>query len=435
MKILDAISAVFMCGEETFMMQRQNYLKAFPGYLAFPGGKVDEGDEAFFVSHSMTKCFDKKQYGALVREVSEELGVDLNELVSKGVIESILDMGIAVSPDFNPVRFSTRFFQIRLKEKVDFKIDYNEASWAQWKTFGEFLKMYEEGKILVVSSILKVLREENDFNFSYDSNNHVPMIESLKGVKQFMPLSHTIMPAERTNAFLIGETLIDPSPRSDLELEKLRTSLRQIEIKKIMITHHHPDHHERSVQLAAELKVPLLMSLDTHQRIKSRWGKDYFAEVSVIHLKEGDVICKWLHQDVTIYEIPGHDEGHLGLAPLDLSWFIAGDLFQGVGTVVIGGDEGDMKKYFETLQKVIALNPRVIFPSHGIGLGGVAILERTLEHRCVRENRILKLIRDGLNEDEVLKEIYAGIDKELWPLARQNIRKHLDKLRAEKRLV
>jgi glyoxylase-like metal-dependent hydrolase (beta-lactamase superfamily II) len=138
---------------------------------------------------------------------------------------------------------------------------------------------------------------------------------------------------------------------------------------------------------------------------------------------------------VVIHEVPGHDEGQLALAADDLSWFIAGDLFQGVGTVVIGDEEGDMKKYFETLEKIIAMNPRVLFPSHGIGLGGVAILEATLEHRMKREEQILKFHQDGFSEEQILEKIYDSVDKKLWPFALKNIRKHLEKLKDEGRIA
>ena len=152
-------------------------------------------------------------------------------------------------------------------------------------------------------------------------------------------------------------------------------------------------------------------------------------EINII--QEGDIVTKWLGRNVIVHEVPGHDEGQLALAAEDMSWFIAGDLFQGVGTVVIGDDEGDMKKYFQTLEKVIALKPRVLFPSHGIGLGGTTILKNTLEHRLMREKQVLSFYQEGKTEDEMLETMYAHVDQRLWPYARKNIRKHIEKLKTE----
>ncbi len=86
-KIIDAVSIVMTCGDEIFAIQRQNFLKAFPGYWAPPGGKVEHGDESFYLDHPLTQGIDKKLFGAAVREGQEELGIDLREEISSGRIE------------------------------------------------------------------------------------------------------------------------------------------------------------------------------------------------------------------------------------------------------------------------------------------------------------------------------------------------------------
>lgn len=441
-KIIDAVSIVMTCGDEIFAIQRQFFLKAFPGYWAFPGGKVETNDEDYFIEHPVAEGLDPKLFGAAVREGSEELGIDIREEIKAGRIHRVDYLGLAVTPDFNPYRFSTYFFRFHFTEKVNFVIDRNEARIAKWMSSAELLKQYDRGHILAVPPVIKVIetlgripdvREIPDLNFNYDAESLVPVIESLKGIRQIMPLSNTLPPATRTNAFLIGEDpkiLLDPSPKDDAEYAKFKHTLMSYGVDQIMITHHHPDHHERSIQLARELDLPVLISTDTFDRLLKK-DPTYFNGIKTHFLKEGDVVTKWIDRDVIVVEIPGHDEGQLALASRDMSWFIAGDLFQGVGTVVIGGDEGNMQKYFDTLEKVIALNPKVIFPSHGIGLGGVALLERTLEHRRTRENQILTYFKEGKSEQEMLEMIYADVDKRLWPYALQNIQKHLEKLRAQ----
>lgn len=442
-KIIDAVSIVITCGDEIFAIQRQNFLKAFPGYWAFPGGKVEKEDEKFFVENTITQGLEPRLFGAAVREGQEELGIDLALLSQNGLVERVDYLGLAVTPDFNPYRFATYFFRFHLKEKVKFEVDWNEARIAKWMSSIELLSEYNQGRILAVPPVIKVIetlgenfdvRSIPDLNFSYDSQKFVPYIESLKSVRQFMPLSHTLPPASRTNAFLIGDQgpkiLVDPSPQDDEEYQKLINTLKAFGMDKILLTHHHPDHHERSTKLAREFKLPMLMSQDTHDRLLKK-EPSYFDGIRIEFVKEGDVVTEWLGRNVLAYEVPGHDEGQIALAPEDMSWFLAGDLFQGVGTVVIGDDEGDMKKYFETLEKIITLNPHVVFPSHGIGLGGVSILERTLEHRKTREQQILQFHHDGLSEEEMLETIYAEVDKRLWPYARKNIAKHLDKLKVE----
>ena len=43
----EAVAAIFVHEEDIFVIRRQEYLRAFPGYYAFPGGKVDPEDAAF----------------------------------------------------------------------------------------------------------------------------------------------------------------------------------------------------------------------------------------------------------------------------------------------------------------------------------------------------------------------------------------------------
>lgn len=443
-KIIDAVSIVMTCGDEIFAIQRQNFLNAFPGYWAFPGGKVEQDDETYSIDHVVTQNIDPRLFGAAVREGMEELGIDLRKQISEGRVRSVDCLGLAVTPDFNPYRFSTYFFKIDFKSKVPFVIDENEARLAEWISCEALLKKFNEGHILAVPPVIKVIetlgkkpdtKEISDLNFSYDNTQYVPYIESIKGMRQIMPLSHTLPPATRTNAFLIGDegssrVLIDPSPKDDEEYRKFKNTLSLFGVDKILITHHHPDHYERTDILARELNVPVLLSSYTFDRIVEK-RPDYFAGIKTHFLNDGDFVTKWIGRDVLIMNIPGHDEGQVALYSQDLSWFIAGDLFQGIGTVVIGGSEGDMKKYFDTLDMIIKLSPKVLFPSHGIGLGGTSILEKTLNHRKQREKQILTLHLEGLKPEEMLEKIYSEVSKELWPYALENIFKHLQKLRAE----
>ena len=132
-----------------------------------------------------------------------------------------------------------------------------------------------------------------------------------------------------------------------------------------------------------------------------------------------------------VYEVPGHDEGQLALAPDNMNWFLVGDLIQTVGTVVIQAPEGDMKKYFHSLERVIALKPKNCIPSHGIIIGGTFKLEETLKHRKMREESILALVKEGKSNVEILGIVYAGLEASLIPYAERTITAHLKKLKEE----
>lgn len=444
-KIIDAVSGVFVCGKKLYVVKRQNYLKAFPGYTAFPGGKVDKADYSEEIVPGLEKLPSHLAH-ALVREIQEEMNFDLLAAVKNCTVTNIQELGCAVTPDFNPVRFATHFYRIDVKEEINFSMDLDEAAYFGWEEAELLFNKFQTGSLLVVPPIKKLIEEfaKNpqattipDFDFRYNPETQVPMIESIHGVRQLPVLSNTLFPATRTNCFVIGDhfkVVIDPSPMNRAESEKLLNQLKSLQVNAIMLTHHHGDHNEFSPELAKVLNIPILISNDSYTRLCKKNGDSWFQGTTIQYLKEGDKLTTWLGEDVFIYEIPGHDEGHLGIAPKSMKWFIVGDLFQGIGTVVVGGEEGDMKKYFSSLEKVIKLSPKAIFPSHGIGLGGTYLLEKTLEHRKMREEQIMTMFKQGKSNQEMLKEIYFDVDERLYPYALANIESHLKKLKIENKI-
>ncbi len=438
----ESISAIFTSGEKVFSIRRQNYLKAFPGYTAFPGGKVDKEDHTSDIKvPDVFTGLPSYLYSALSREMKEELNFDL--CANTESIISIKDVGIAITPEFNPYRFKTHFLRIELKTPFEFAVDSGEAMSSSWENADDILDSYRRGEILAVPPTVKLFENlSRDINFTevldlsldYNPESEVPMIESIYGVKQFLPLSHTFPPANRTNCFLIGDdhcVLIDPSPRDNKELSKLLNYLSKYTVHEVFLTHHHPDHHEHAVEIAAKYNVSIGLSRDTHQRILFRHGNDYFKDIDLKFYKEGDSLTTSLGSTVKIYEVPGHDEGQLALAPETLNWFLVGDLIQTVGTVVIGAPEGDMAKYYQSLERVINLAPKFVIPSHGISIGGVNKLKSTLKHRKMREKKIVELLDSGHSEAELLDIIYEGLDDRLKPYAIKTISAHITKIKSE----
>jgi len=424
--VRDAVSLIFIFEDKIFAIVRQNFLRAFPGYTAFPGGKVDLADREssdFLIQ-------------AARREALEELEFDI---LSDEVVR-IDYIGRALTPKFNPLRFNTHFYRIKLRVLPSFKVDTNEAQTFEWIKPLDLLKSFDRGERLMVPPVRYFIehlekdldfKEELIFEDRFNFDIEVPWIEPIRNFIQVMPRSLTVPPADRTNAFLIGDekkVLIDPSPMTEEELKKFLFTIKDYDIEKLMITHHHADHHKYAPQIARDFKLDIYISKDTHSRILT-YDENYFEDITIHFLKEDDVLCSWLGEDVVVVEVPGHDEGQLALMPRSKKWFLAGDLFQGIGTVVVGGDEGDMTKYFHTLQKVIELNPNCVIPSHGIALGGTEILKKTLEHRKFREDQIKKMMDKGMDIEQMLAAIYFDIPEKILKYARANIVSHVDKIK------
>lgn len=436
----ESVSCIFRFKEEIFFIKRQNSLNVFPGYHAPPGGKVDESDSDIALHWpSLPANVSPRVWHALLREMREEVSFDID--LNRDLILDVSYLGFAITPAFNPYRFYNHYFVVDLKERVHFNLDEHEASFGEWKTPTIFLEDYQQGKSLIVPAAVQLMKslsdesakrgEIQDFTTFHDLDNEVPRIMPIHGINQFIPLSHTFPPALRTNSFLIGEErafLIDPSPKDEEEKRKFLNSLKNYKVDGIMISHHHPDHWEYSRDFARELNVDIYISEDSYMRI----GKEYFQDIKIHFLKEGMVLTQWKDNPVRVYHVPGHDEGQMALAPDSMDWFFVGDLIQTVGTVVIGGPEGNMKKYFESLKRVIKLNPKFLLPSHGIIIGGTDKLRETLSHREIRENQIIELMKKQKNEDEILEIVYVGLKTELLPYARKTIRAHMEKILEEK---
>ena len=443
--MIEAVAAIFVYQNEIFSIRRQNYLRAFPGFFSFPGGKIDPEDYNFDFQHSLLEDYPAHEMGALFREIAEELGYSIHEAINQNIVTEVSKLGTAVTPPFEKFRFNAHYYKVVLTKKPKLIVDDGEIAWAGWLSHSDLNEKYHAGDALMVVPTVRTIehllkdistQKIKNLNLEYDLENELPYLELLKGVGCIYVPSNTLPPAHTTNSLVLGDEgslrlITDPSPESDDVFEKLVRTLEKYPIEAILLTHHHPDHHERAPQLARQLKLPILSTKITQHRLLDKYGEDYLDDIEIKNIAQDDKITKWLGKEVICHELPGHDDGMVGLASEDMSWFYVSDLVEQFTTVVIPEPEGDMQVYFDSLNRVIAHNPKVIIPSHGMPMGGIHLIEKTLHHRIEREKQIIKLLSEGIGEDKIVDELYSGLDKRLLPLAHQNVRQHIRKIRAD----
>ena len=106
-------------------MQRQPYLLAFPGYHAFPGGKLIMMN---LLLRLKQKFFLIMIPGECVQFVGRFWRNDYD--IEKGILNdevfSVNELAETVAPVFAPFRFRTWFYRIDLKNRVHFKADSGE---------------------------------------------------------------------------------------------------------------------------------------------------------------------------------------------------------------------------------------------------------------------------------------------------------------------
>jgi glyoxylase-like metal-dependent hydrolase (beta-lactamase superfamily II) len=105
--------------------------------------------------------------------------------------------------------------------------------------------------------------------------------------------------------------------------------------------------------------------------------------------------------------------------------------------VFVGGAEGSMSAYLDSLRRLIALDLDAICPGHGpVVWEPRAKLEEYLAHRLDRERRVLDAVLAGAStRDEALDRAWSEIDLDGVPYLRMaaglTLDAHIEKLSAD----
>jgi len=121
----------------------------------------------------------------------------------------------------------------------------------------------------------------------------------------------------------------------------------------------------------------------------------------------------------------------------------SGDTILGRGTTIISPPEGDMTAYLDTLNKLANMDIDIICPGHGPVIKGYAheTIQWYIEHRIMREQRIINAIDNGLSTiAKIAGEIYTAEDflmhgQDLIPRAERMVLAHLIKLKNENTVI
>jgi glyoxylase-like metal-dependent hydrolase (beta-lactamase superfamily II)/8-oxo-dGTP pyrophosphatase MutT (NUDIX family) len=417
-------------GFAVLLGRRARRARFMPGNLAFPGGRLEPGDEP-----DRAGAFER----CASRELHEETGIVVPPASWRAA-------GERTTPPIYPRRFRTLFFvaevddDARLPAAVPSPEEIESLAFADPRAV---LVDWESGSGLVPPPLLPILRAMTGepsaaaaalaariaaVNADEDRS---PRIEFVPGVWVLPVRTRTLPPASCTNVWMPGgRRFIVMDPGSDEPGENAR--LREVIGKRlatgstahaVVLTHHHRDHVSGAGAIASALRVPVYAHAETLARIPA-----LPAGVATRTLSDGDTI----DLDGTILRTlhtPGHAPGHLAFFDSARRVLFGGDLVSGLSTILVGFGDGDMDAYLDSLEAVSALDPKTVLPSHGPPLPGNA-LAATIAHRQGREAGIVAVLADGPPKDlsTIAAAAYAGEADAPAFLRELQTRAHLDRL-------
>ncbi len=458
-----------------YLALRSLKLAFLGGFHAFPGGGVSKVDRQVSVANA-SQALPAHIVSCAARELLEECGIVVAgklasdpaareaarqallddiavwpEMVGRGDV--LLDarqfnaFGRWVTPPFGPMRFDAQYLHLEA-DALDPVIWPGELDEGMWLTPSSALAMHDAGRIYISYPVLETTRTiqtaHNDMAVAARAMEargvHMPAGgEMLTGV-QVLPLeSPTIAPATHTNVYVLGHhdvVIVDPAPTAEKPREELihyltRMQASGVRLREVWLTHHHPDHVGAANLVREHFKIPVAAHELTARELRGTVAVDrLIADGDVTRMPLiGDHYAEW-----TAVLTPGHARGHLCFFDTRMRTLLSGDLLASLGTIIVAPPDGDMRDYMASLARVRALNPRLLFPSHGPPVGALAKIDEYIAHRLARENAILEALRTVSTAHDVVPLVYTDVPKHVWPLAEVNVQAHLDKLEAEGRV-
>ena len=232
-----------------------------------------------------------------------------------------------------------------------------------------------------------------------------------------------------TGTYVVGRgkvAVIDPGPLLDEHIEALKAELAGETVTHLLITHTHRDHSPAAEPLKRHWQAPTY-GYGPHGsgRLagggKTEEGGD-MDFVPDIQLRDGDRIQGegWALEAL---HTPGHTSNHLCFALPEEKALFTGDHVMGWSTSVIGPPDGNMTEYMQSLEKLLARDDEVYWPTHGACIRDVkAYVRAFIAHRLERERQILDCLEAGLSSiEKMVPIIYASTDKRLYGAAAQSV--------------
>lgn len=229
-----------------------------------------------------------------------------------------------------------------------------------------------------------------------------------------------------TGTYVLGEpfgAMIDPGPRLDEHRDVLTGMLGDTRPSHLLVTHRHQDHAGLARSLADALDLPV-SARGAGEVADEGLGSetpapDYQVDIA---LADGAVI-EGADFRLEVVHTPGHTSDHLCFIEPDRKWVFCGDHVMAWSTSVIVPPDGHVGRYLESLERLLAFEDHVFWPTHGPPIRDPGRWIRELvEHRHERERQLLEELAAGpASAGQLVGRIYGDIDPRLVRAARASL--------------
>jgi glyoxylase-like metal-dependent hydrolase (beta-lactamase superfamily II) len=231
----------------------------------------------------------------------------------------------------------------------------------------------------------------------------------------------SIMTLEGTNTWVLrsGEqsVVVDPGPSDEGHLH--RVAAAGLDVRAVLLTHHHIDHSEAARSFAERVGCGV-RALDPAYRLGTEG------------LGAGDVVAVG-DLELRVVATPGHTADSLSFVVPSERAVLTGDTVLGSGTTVVAHPDGQLGAYLDSLDRLHALAEAqeitTVWPGHGPVLdNALAALDYYIAHRHQRLEQVRSAL-DVLGADAsaraVVEHVYTDVDPVLWGAAELSVRAQL----------
>lgn len=272
-----------------------------------------------------------------------------------------------------------------------------------------------------------------DFDFAYGEPAQLSPLVRRVIANNPGPFTYT-----GSGAYLVGaqgrpSAVIDPGPDDDQHLDAIMTATGGA-ISHILITHTHHDHCGGARKLADRCGAPIYgfgpHPVDREAAAVQALEEGGDTSFAPDHLIGDGAAIEGDGWTLNALHTPGHISNHLCFCLDAEKALFTGDHIMGWATTVIIPPAGHMGDYFNSLEKLLALDSAIYYPTHGAPIENPHRFVRAVRtHRRIRDGQIIEQLKNGKSEiPDMVAAMYRDIDKRLHGAAAMNVLAHLIRL-------